>query len=132
MLTLVDKTPYEAWGSKNPSLSHIRVFRCDAFVHISKERRKKLDNKSEKCIFIVYKDGINGYKLWNPTTRTTIYNKDAIFKKDESTSWNEKVKREREQENLEFDLRNERHALHGLIESKEEVEVKTLVVWRYG
>jgi hypothetical protein len=24
----------------------------------------KLDNKVEKCIFIGYKDGLKGYKLW--------------------------------------------------------------------
>ena len=35
---LVDKTPYEAWDGKNPSLAHLIVFVCDAFVHIRKER----------------------------------------------------------------------------------------------
>ena len=39
MLTLVDKTPYEAWDGKSPSLSHLSVFVCDSFVHIPKERR---------------------------------------------------------------------------------------------
>ena len=34
---LVNKTPYEAWDGKNPSLAHIIVFGCDAFVHVPKE-----------------------------------------------------------------------------------------------
>ena len=34
--TLVDKTLYEAWDGKRPSLAHLRVFGCDAFVHIPK------------------------------------------------------------------------------------------------
>ena len=42
MMTLVDKTPYEAWASKRPSLTHLRVFRCDPFLHIPKEGRQKL------------------------------------------------------------------------------------------
>ena len=58
MKDLVDKNPYEAWVGKRPSLTHLRVFGCDSFVHIPKERRQKLDSKSEKCIFIGYKDGV--------------------------------------------------------------------------
>ena len=45
-LTLFNKIPYEAWVGRNPSLTHLRVFGCDAFVHIPKQRRKKHDNKS--------------------------------------------------------------------------------------
>ena len=36
MSTLVNKTPYEDWASKIPSLTHLRVFGCDAFVHVPK------------------------------------------------------------------------------------------------
>eukprot|EP00253_Pinus_taeda_P023030 PITA_23030 len=49
---LGDKTPQEVWPSKKPSLSHLRVFGCDAYVHVPKEKRTKLDSKFEKCIFI--------------------------------------------------------------------------------
>eukprot|EP00253_Pinus_taeda_P025635 PITA_25635 len=49
---LEDKTPQEVWTSKKPSLSHLRVFECDAYVHVPKEKQTKLDSKSEKCIFI--------------------------------------------------------------------------------
>ena len=34
--TLVDKTLDEASISKSPSLTHLKVFRCDSFVHIPK------------------------------------------------------------------------------------------------
>jgi len=60
---LEDKTPQEVWTGKKPSLSHLRVFGCDAYVHVPKEKITKLDIKSEKCIFIGYKDGLKGYKL---------------------------------------------------------------------
>eukprot|EP00253_Pinus_taeda_P028970 PITA_28970 len=49
---LEDKTPQEVWTSKKPSISHLGVFRCDAYVHVPKEKRTKLDSKSEKYIFI--------------------------------------------------------------------------------
>jgi hypothetical protein len=63
---LDDTTPHEVWSGKKPSLQHLRVFGCDAYVHVPKENRSKLDYKAEKCIFIGYKDGVKGYKLWNP------------------------------------------------------------------
>ena len=73
-LTLEDKTPQELWTGKKPSLSHMRVFGCHAYVHVLKDKRTKLDSKSERCIFIRYKDGLKGYKIWNPVTRNVVYN----------------------------------------------------------
>jgi hypothetical protein len=32
-----------------------------------------LDKKVENCIFIGYKDGLKGYKLWNPETKKVVY-----------------------------------------------------------
>jgi hypothetical protein len=58
---------------KNPLLNISEFFGCDAYVHVPKENRSKLDNKDEKCIFIGYKDGIKGYKLWNPITKKIVY-----------------------------------------------------------
>eukprot|EP00253_Pinus_taeda_P028451 PITA_28451 len=49
---LENKTPREVWTGKKPSLSHLRVFGCDAYVHVPKEKRTKLDSKYEKCIII--------------------------------------------------------------------------------
>ena len=55
-MALVNKTPYEAWVGRNPSLAHLILFGCDSFVHIPKEKRSKLNTKLEKCIFIEYMD----------------------------------------------------------------------------
>ncbi|KAK3005472.1 hypothetical protein RJ639_016338 [Escallonia herrerae] len=40
------------------SNNSIRVFGCIAYAHIDKEERKKLDSKSQKCVFIGYGDDI--------------------------------------------------------------------------
>lgn len=42
----------EEWTSINPSLSHLRIFGCDAYVHIPRDKRKKLNFKSQKCILV--------------------------------------------------------------------------------
>jgi hypothetical protein len=70
---LDDKTPHEVWSGNKPSLQHLRVFGCDAYVHVPKENRSKMDKKAEKCIFIGYKDGVKGYKLWKPETKKVVY-----------------------------------------------------------
>jgi hypothetical protein len=58
--TLVDKTLHEAWTGKKPSLKHLMFLGCDPYVHVPRENRGKMDNKSKKCIFIGYKYGIQG------------------------------------------------------------------------
>ena len=57
---LIDKTPQEVWIGKKTSIKNLKVFGCDADVHVPKEKRRKLDNKAETCVFIGYKDGMKG------------------------------------------------------------------------
>jgi hypothetical protein len=64
--TLHENTPHEVWNGKKPYIEHLILFGCDAYVHVPKENMSKLDNKAKKCIFIAYRDGIKGSKLWNP------------------------------------------------------------------
>jgi hypothetical protein len=63
---LYDKIPQEVWTGNKPSLTHLKVFSCEAYVHVPKENMSKLDKKDKKFIFIGYKDGLKGYKIWNP------------------------------------------------------------------
>jgi hypothetical protein len=55
---LVDMNPHEVWSNNNPLVVHIKVFGCDAFVHVPKEKRIILNKKEFKCIFIGYKEGM--------------------------------------------------------------------------
>ena len=57
----------EIWIGKPPSYAHLRVFGCEAFCHVPKDKHNKLDPKSVKCIFLGYGDaGEMGYRLWDP------------------------------------------------------------------
>ena len=47
-------TPCEAWMQKKPEVARPRVFGCEAFAHISKDERHKLDPKARKCVFLGY------------------------------------------------------------------------------
>jgi hypothetical protein len=71
---LIDMTPHEVCSSSNPSLSHLKVFGCDTFVHVPKKNRINIDQKEVKCIIIGYKEGMKGYKLWDHALRKIVYN----------------------------------------------------------
>jgi len=43
-LALEDKTPQEVWTGKKPSLSHLRVFGCDAYVHVLYFESRRIDD----------------------------------------------------------------------------------------
>lgn len=38
-IALDEKTPEDVWTSKKPSLKHLRVFGCDASIHVPKENK---------------------------------------------------------------------------------------------
>jgi len=70
----------EAWSGKKPSYNHLRIFGCEAFAHVLKELRKKLDPKSRKCIFMGYGEtGEMGYRLWDPESKKIIRSHDVVF-----------------------------------------------------
>ena len=75
-------TPQEAWSGRKPSVSHLRVFGCLAYVHVPDESRTKLDDKSKKFVFIGYDEKFKGYKLFDPTNNKLIVSRDVQF--DES------------------------------------------------
>ncbi|KAK3021867.1 LOW QUALITY PROTEIN: hypothetical protein RJ639_047789 [Escallonia herrerae] len=56
--------------------------RCIAYAHIDKKERKKLDSKSQKCVFIGYGGDEYGYRLWDYEHNKIIRSRDVIF--DES------------------------------------------------
>jgi hypothetical protein len=115
---LDDKTPHKVWLRKKPSLQHLRVFGCDAYVHVPKENRSKLDKKDEKCIFIGYKDGVKGYKLWNPETKKIVYSRDVVFREVKDVSKQEFLPTQDKPEKIKLDLDDAKS------ESSEEEEVE--------
>jgi hypothetical protein len=53
----------EAWTYKKVNYSFLKTFGCEAFVHIDKEKKTKLEEKSKKCTFIRYNVNDFGYHL---------------------------------------------------------------------
>lgn len=79
---LCEKTPFEAWTEKKPTVAHLRVFGCKAYMHIPKDERGKLDSKSKQCIFVGYGEETKGYHLWDPVKRRICFSWDVLFNED--------------------------------------------------
>ncbi|WVY97098.1 hypothetical protein V8G54_029249 [Vigna mungo] len=76
---LEHKIPEEVWSGKEIKLSHLKIFDCVTYVHISDQGRNKLDPKSKKCIFIGYGEDEFGYRLWDNENQKMIRSRDVIF-----------------------------------------------------
>jgi hypothetical protein len=53
-------TPEESWSKIKLHVRHFHVFGHAAWAHIPDEKRKALQPKSEKCIFVGYFHGVKG------------------------------------------------------------------------
>uniref|UniRef100_A0A2N9GG47 CCHC-type domain-containing protein n=1 Tax=Fagus sylvatica TaxID=28930 RepID=A0A2N9GG47_FAGSY len=78
-VALDGKVTEEVWTGQEVDYSFMRIFGCPAYVHISGEDRSKLDPKSNKCIFLGFKKGVKGYKLWDPVAQKVVISRDVVF-----------------------------------------------------
>ena len=73
----------EAWSERKHNVTHLRAFGCVAYAHDLDELRNMFDNKGKKCIFVGYSDESKAYKLYNPSTKKVIINRDVHFIEEE-------------------------------------------------
>jgi len=59
----VQKTPFELWTGRKPSLRHLHVWGCQAEVRIYNPQEKKLDARTISGYFIDYPTKSKGYVL---------------------------------------------------------------------
>jgi hypothetical protein len=69
----------EAWTKIKPDVSHFCVFGSIAWAHIPDEKRKALQPKSEKCIFVGYAEDVKGYRLLQTHCNEIIIRRDVKF-----------------------------------------------------
>jgi hypothetical protein len=72
-------TPEEAWTKIKLDVSHFCVFGSIAWAHIPDEKRKALQPKSDKCIFVGYSKDVKGYRLLQRHCNEIIIRRDVKF-----------------------------------------------------
>lgn len=63
--SLQNITPQEAQSGWKSNIAQLKIFGSIAYTYIADQRREKLDDKSEKFVFIGYGSSLKGYKLYN-------------------------------------------------------------------
>jgi hypothetical protein len=77
-----NRIPEEIWTKRQVDINHLRIFGCKAYMHIPKEKRRKLDNKAQECIFVGYSLDTKGYRLYRSETKETFISRNVTFFED--------------------------------------------------
>jgi hypothetical protein len=77
--TLKNITLEESWTKMKPDVSHFHVFGSITWARIPEEKRKALQPKSEKCIFVGYSEDVKVYRLLQPHCNEIIIIRDVKF-----------------------------------------------------
>ena len=77
------QTPYELLYNERPSVSHLRVFGCGAYVYLPAETRaNKLAPKSEMMTYLGNAPGANGFTFMRSPNNVLFYATQCIFDED--------------------------------------------------
>jgi len=68
----VERTPFELWTGRKPSLRHIHVWGCPAEVRLYNPHEKKLDFRTVSGFFIGYPEKSKGFRFYCPNHSTRI------------------------------------------------------------
>lgn len=77
-----DLTPYEVLNGKRPSITHLRVFGCVAYVLVDSKLRRKFDSKTRRCVFVGYCEDAKAYRLFDPETKKITISRNLCFFED--------------------------------------------------
>ena len=53
-------------------------------MHVAKDQRMKLDNRSKPCIFMGYSREEFGYRLWDLVDKKVVRSRDIVFIEDKN------------------------------------------------
>jgi len=79
---LEEKTPEEAFTSLKPEVSHFHIFGCPVYIHVSVEKKTKLEPFSRKGLLVGYSATSKAYRVYIPEQRKTIVSRDVKLEED--------------------------------------------------
>ena len=77
----ISSTPYEIWCGRKPSLNHLRIWRC--YAYMKHDESDKLGARSDKYNFVGYPKEIKGYYFYHSLERKVFVSRHAIFLENE-------------------------------------------------
>jgi len=64
---------------QKPKVDHLKVFGSVAYAKVPEKRIMKFKNKSQKCIFLGYRENLRVYKLYDPIAKKVVWLVDVKF-----------------------------------------------------
>jgi hypothetical protein len=81
---LESKTPEEVFTGCKPSVEHLRIFGSPIYIHISKEKRTKLEPSGKKGTFVGYSETSKAYRIYIPGQKFIEVSRDVTFHEETS------------------------------------------------
>lgn len=77
--SIKDETPYKLWNNKDFDINRFKSFGIKVSVHIPKDKRRKLDPKSETGILVGYSEEVKGYRIYFEHRNKVELHRDVVF-----------------------------------------------------
>jgi len=78
-----NKTPYEIWRGKKPTVKYFKTFGSKCYILQDRENFGKFDFKSDEGIFLGYSINSRAYRIFNKRTKTMMYSINVIIDDEE-------------------------------------------------
>jgi hypothetical protein len=78
-----NKTPYEIWRGKKPTMKYFKTFGSKCYILRDRENLGKFDTKSDEGIFLGYSTNSRAYRVFNKRTETVMESINVIVDDEE-------------------------------------------------
>ena len=75
----IGMSPYEVTMGQKPDLDFMRVFGCNCFAHVPKEKRNKLEGTATKCKFLGYFENQKAFRVMDISNGNVFYSRSVTF-----------------------------------------------------
>jgi len=75
-------TPFELLYGVKPDPADLQAFGVPCAIAEPSAKLKKLDDRARFCVFVRYKYGSGGYRVWDPERGVVVESRDVVFFED--------------------------------------------------
>jgi len=79
----INKTPYEIWRRKKPTVKYFRIFGSKCHILRDRENLGKFDPKSDEGIFLGYSTNSRDYRVFNKRTDIVMESINLVINDEE-------------------------------------------------
>lgn len=75
----IGMSPFERWYGKKPNYEHFKIFGCEAWVQVPAEKRKKMELKARKLVFVGYSNTHKAFRFLDRSNDRITISRDVKF-----------------------------------------------------